>query len=291
MEVFAEYVKRYFFIVKLVFVAALAAELAVLVTNRIDSKIGGTPRLEVDNVKVKEGRGFVAIGEYEPILKKNVFNPNFVYVEGMLSGRTNKASVPDDYDLLGTVAWADPYAMAIIRARVANAVDVYRVGEMIQDEAEVVKIERKKVEIKRNNKIEVLELPEIEAPTAGISAFGDVTVGEDGIAKAGEDAFVVDKQVVDGAFENWGQMMRGARVVPHFEKGRIDGFKISRIKGDSLYKKIGLEDGDIIHRINGIEIKGPDDALRLMSELRDAKNVAIDVSRKGQRRSFSYSVR
>ncbi len=291
MDIFAEYIKRYFWIVKLAFTALLAAEMAMLVTRGIDAKIGGTPRLETGEVKVKEGRGYVSIGEYEPILKKNVFNSAFVYVEGMLTGSSKAAKRADDYALIGTIAWNDVYGMAVIHAKLANQVDVYRIGDKVQDEAEVVKIERKRVEVKRGNKVEVLELPEIEAPQSMPLFAANAEEVAEGISKAGEDNFTIDKRVVEDAFSNWGKMMRGARVTPHFEKGQIAGLKIARIKADSLYAKIGLEDGDILHRINGVEFKGPEDAMRLMSEIKDAKNIAVDITRKGQRRSLSYAVR
>ena len=79
--------------------------------------------------------------------------------------------------------------------------------------------------------------------------------------------------------------------MPHFDKGKITGFKVSRIRADSLYKKIGLVNGDILHRINGLEFKGPEDAFKMMSELKESKNVSLDISRKNARKTLTYSIR
>ncbi len=287
--VYLDLIKKYLWIIKLSFVAIFAVELGMLVNTRIEAKVGAAPVVDLSGVDLNAGRGYVSISEYEQILKKNVFNSAYVY-----KPRTQdptKIKMNDDFDLIGTVAWRQPYSLALIRARRANKIDVYRVGDLIQNEAEVTKIEPRRVTLLRGSKIEILEMPYEPVQLASLSNEDRIVVGDDGIAKSGDGHFVVDKSVIDTAFSNWGQMMRGARIMPHFEKGKITGFKVSRIRADSLYKKIGLENGDILHRINGIEFQGPEDAFKMMSELKESKNVTLDISRNGARKSMSYSIR
>ena len=287
--VYLDFIKKYLWIIKLTFVAAFAVELAMLVNTRIEAKVGAAPVVDLSEVNLSSTGGYVSISEYEQILKKNVFNSAYVY-KPRKSGGPNKI-VNDDYDLIGTVAWRQAYSLALIRAKRANKIDVYRVGDLIQNEAEVTSIEPRKVTLLRGSKIEVLEMPYEAARLANLNLEDRIEVGENGIAKSGDNHFVVDKSVIDTAFSNWGQMMRGARIMPHFDKGKITGFKVSRIRSDSLYKKIGLENGDILHRINGIEFQGPEDAFKMMSELKEAKNVSLDISRSGARKTLSYSIR
>ena len=289
-----ELLKKYAWVVKLAFTALLATQLAMLVNTRVEAKLGDVQVVDVDHVKVAQAAAFTSISEYDPILEKNVFNSDYVWVKS--DGPSSTESRPEDYELLGTVAWNDTFSMAIIRSRTANKDDVYRVNDPLGDDAEVKDIERKRVTIERDDgRIEVLELPEAVLPLqmASNSPMFErgVDVGEGGIKKVGDGAYVVDKGVIEDAFSNWGNVMRGARIVPHFDRGKISGFKIKRIKSNSIYKKLGMEDGDIIHRINGKEITGPDDAFQLMAELKNANRLSMDITRKGERRSFSYDVR
>jgi general secretion pathway protein C len=283
---FLDVVKKYLWVIKLVFVAVFAIELALLVNTRIEAKVGAAPIIDLSDVNLSVAGGYVSISEYEQILKKNIFNSAYVYKPRVASGPNFK--VNEDYDLIGTVAWRQPYSLAIIQAKRANKIDVYRVGDLIQDEAEVTLIEPRRVTLLRGSKIEILEMPYERIELASRS---NLEAGEGGIAKSGDDHFVVDKSVIDTAFSNWGQMMRGARIMPHFDKGKITGFKVSRIRADSLYKKIGLVNGDILHRINGLEFKGPEDAFKMMSELKESKNVSLDISRKSARKTLTYSIR
>ena len=287
---FLELLKKYFWIAKLVFVALLASELAMLTNTRIDAKLGSVEAVKLDNVKVEKTQPYVALSDYNPILKKNIFNSDYVYVDDALTGGMKKA--PEDYQLMGTIAWNQPWSMAVIQSRTSGKTGVYRTGQKVSDDTEVTLIERKMVTVTRAGKQEILRLPEIEVQANRVKiARTDGNVNEGDIKKVGDTDYVVSKDMLDAGFQNPMMWMRGARVVPHFEKGGISGFQLSNIKPDSLYGKIGLQDGDVIRRINNIEIKGPEEAFRLMSEIKNAKNVSMDITRNGKRMSYSYTVR
>ncbi|MBZ0272023.1 hypothetical protein K8I61_08295 [bacterium] len=285
-----ELLKKYFWIAKLVFVAILASEIAMLVNTRVESRLAEQVQVDVADVNVKTPNAFVSVTEYVPIYKNNLFNNDYVYVE-----KSDAAQVvaPRDYRLIGTIAWGEPqYSMAVINTVQTNDTKVYRVGEDLADNAYVKKIERRRVTVDREGTEIVLELPDEPTQLAAVSPIvANVELGDEQIKQVGEGQFVVSRDVIEGGFNNPAMWMKGARVMPNFEKGNIAGFKLLRIKPDSLYSKIGLKDGDVIRRINNIEIRGPEDAFRLMSELRGAKTVSLDITRGGQRQSFSYQVR
>jgi len=114
---------------------------------------------------------------------------------------------------------------------------------------------------------------------------------DEGINKMGDGEFTLSRELVEDAFDNIGSLMRGARIVPKLDKGQIVGIKVFRIKKNSLYKKIGLQNGDIIHRINSVDFKGPEDILKVFTELRSASSINIDITRDNQRQTLNYQVR
>ena len=75
-----------------------------------------------------------------------------------------------------------------------------------------------------------------------------------------------------------------------FKNGVANGFKLFSIVPDSLYSKIGIQNGDVIRRINGYEMNSPDKALEIYQKLRDANRIEVEVERRGDTVRKSYSI-
>ena len=78
--------------------------------------------------------------------------------------------------------------------------------------------------------------------------------------------------------------------MPAFKSGVAVGFKLFSIRPDSLYAKIGLQNGDVIRKINGYEMNSPDKALEIYQKLRDATRIEIELERRGDTVRKSYSI-
>ena len=85
--------------------------------------------------------------------------------------------------------------------------------------------------------------------------------------------------------------MTQIRVVPNFTDGQADGFKVFAIRPGSLFAKIGLQNGDVLKRVNGIELQGPEQAFEAYQRLKDENSVQIDLSRRQDNKTFSYEIR
>ncbi len=114
-------------------------------------------------------------------------------------------------------------------------------------------------------------------------------IGE-GIVKTGENTYGVPRAAVDGALNNLSELATQARVVPAFEGGKAVGFKLFSIKPGSLYSKIGLQNGDVINRINGYEMSSPEKGLEVYSKLKDSTNITVDVKRRGKPMTLDYAI-
>jgi type II secretion system protein C len=275
--------------VKLVFVALLASESAMLVNKRVEAKIGQAAAVSVSDVKIEPAKTHTAKSDFVPILRRNIFNSDYVYVEENQKGNRTAS---DTFELIGTIAWAEPYSMAVIKLRTANKIDVYRVGEGLEEGSTVSWIEPRRFGVDRNGHEEILELPEIRVAENRVSFVGSgVDAGAEGIKKVGEGQYVVSQDLFRDAFSNPAKLMRGIMFVPFFEKGGIAGFKVKKVKEDSIYGKLGFTQGDVLRQINGIELKGIDDIMSVMASMKDAHRFSLDLTREGQKKSFSYEVR
>jgi len=107
-------------------------------------------------------------------------------------------------------------------------------------------------------------------------------LGSEGIRKVGDHRYEVDKKVIESALSNLNTLATQARLVPSFKNGQANGFKLFQIQPGSLYSNIGIENGDVITRINGYEVNSPDKALEVYQKLRESTHVIIEGERANQ---------
>jgi general secretion pathway protein C len=115
--------------------------------------------------------------------------------------------------------------------------------------------------------------------------------GAEGIRKLDANRYEIDKQVIEGALTNLNTLATQARLVPSFKNGVANGFKLFQIQPGSLYASIGIENGDVITRINGYEVNSPDKALEVYQKLRESPHVTIELERGGQPIKKDYNIK
>ena len=128
----------------------------------------------------------------------------------------------------------------------------------------------------------VAPVPGRPAPAGGVPV--------DGVRKVTDNRYDLDKSVIDGALNNLNTLATQARLVPSFENGVANGFKLFQIQPGSLYSAIGIENGDVITRINGYEVNSPDKALEVYQKLRESAHVTIELERGGQVVKKDYNI-
>jgi general secretion pathway protein C len=111
------------------------------------------------------------------------------------------------------------------------------------------------------------------------------------VRKVGEGRFMVDQQAVAETTENMNQILTQARALPYMEGGKTTGFRISEIVPGSIYERIGIQNGDVIQKINAMDVDDPAKFFQLYQGLKDEKSVSIDVMRGGQRQTLNYEIR
>lgn len=74
-----------------------------------------------------------------------------------------------------------------------------------------------------------------------------------------------------------------ARIVPAFERGVAIGFRLFSIRPGSAWSAAGLENGDLVERINGLDLTSPEKALVIYSTLRCARRFNVEVRRGSER--------
>jgi general secretion pathway protein C len=111
------------------------------------------------------------------------------------------------------------------------------------------------------------------------------------VRRTGENSFVVDRRELDGAVGNLTTLASQVRLVPNFTEGKSDGFRVFNIRPNSIFGKLGLANGDVIRRVNGLEISGAEQALQAFTQLREASDITLDLSRANRNLTLQFEVR
>jgi general secretion pathway protein C len=127
-------------------------------------------------------------------------------------------------------------------------------------------------------------------PNLGVVPVAPPPATDGSVKQLSEHQYVVAKSEINNALTNLSDLATKARIVPSFKNGVANGFKLFSIVPDSLYSKIGIQNGDVIHRINGYEMNSPDKALEIYQKLRDANRIEIEFERRGDTIHNSYSI-
>jgi general secretion pathway protein C len=204
--------------------------------------------------------------------------------------------------LLGTLLAASPeWSIASIYDDVTKKTQTYMVGSLIQG-AEVLEIERERVIIKHNGRREFIDstlgggggaiayapTPAMASPV-NTSPPPSSALGT-GIKSTGNNNYEIPRAEIDKTLSNLNDVAMQARIVPAFKDGVAQGFKLFSIRPDSIYTKIGIQNGDVIKRINGFDLNSPEKALEIYSKLKEANRIDIEVERNGAVVKKTYSV-
>lgn len=228
-----------------------------------------------------------SVGDYDQVVTRNLF---------MVGSMTPKSSDDmlslDDLEktdlqltLWGTIAGTGDMAWAIIEDKETKSQALYKVGDKVQN-ATLTHVFRNKVVLNVNGKDQVLE-PMDGGGAQGSGGFA----GYAGASQTGSDRITVEKNLINESLKDINSLMKDVRIRPHFTDGRSDGLIISGIRGDSVFKKLGLRNGDIILGVDGSKIESVDDAMKLYGGLKNMQNMKIDIKRRGQVQTLDYNVK
>ena len=96
---------------------------------------------------------------------------------------------------------------------------------------------------------------------------------------------------IDDAMENINDLMGQIKIRPHFENGVPNGLAVSSIKSKSIFRKMGLRNGDIITGVDGQRIETVDDALKLYENIMSTSNVEVQLKRRGKEKTIQYNIK
>jgi hypothetical protein len=104
-------------------------------------------------------------------------------------------------------------------------------------------------------------------------------------------SIMISRADVDAVLANPMSGTQGLRVVPSMIAGAPDGFKLYAIRPDSFAAKLGFDNGDTVQRVNGVTLDSAERALEIYTTIRDADTFTVELTRRGQSRTHTITIR
>lgn len=270
---------------KTLFTLALAALLtlsAYFLADTVDAMIGRsldaapqfTGPLEQQPAGIEPRR---ELSDYNAVLERGLFG------EGRGPSAGSSAPASSLYRLVGTIE-GESFSGAVLEEP-GKGQTFYRPGEKMPDGSQIIKVLRDKITLRQADgsavELHVIDDTKIvNVPAAGA-----------GVRRMGEGRFMVDQREVAASTDNISQLLTQARALPYLENGKTVGFRVSEIVPGSIFEKIGLQNGDVIQRLNAQDVDDPGKFFQLYQGLKEEKSVSIDLLRGGQRQTLNYEIR
>jgi general secretion pathway protein C len=187
-----------------------------------------------------------------------------------------------DFDLKGTVACNSSFGFIVIEERGNHKQKLYRLGDMIGS-AKLIKITRNTATlISGDSEITLKIKATMEGPLLPNSTVA-------GTNQPTPRSLNLSKRIVNENLNDLKSIMSQAVVRPFLNEGVQNGYIISNIAPNSLYEKMGLQNGDIITDINNKPMQSADNLLQMVNLMQSGSSITLNVKRNGKIEAINYS--
>jgi len=104
------------------------------------------------------------------------------------------------------------------------------------------------------------------------------------------DHRIVDKSLVEHYASNMKEMMKYIGVVEQKEGGDLKGFRVTFVRKNSHFSKLGLRRGDVIKSINGQEITSYKAAMDVYTNIDTIDSLSLTITRDKKEMELEYEI-
>lgn len=309
-------IKKYFWIGSLVVIGVCAIfagrTSARLVEQRWFMVDDGTliarrppPLPLVEKTRTKETEAIIDRNVFCSVCERKVEEESPDGGAGLPGGELRKSELPLELVSTMVVPADERWSMAVVRETASKEKDsgLYKTGSTLPGgSAVVVRVIEKKLYLLNNGRLEYLDIDggpnvnpqgqtEVGVVRAEISSADPMDGDVDRGVRCTGQRCEIDRGLVEKMLSNTTMLATAARFVPSIKDGRPNGFKLYAIRPSSIFGKIGLQNGDTVKAINGMEMSTPDQALGVYTKVRSASHLTVQVERRGETVTLDYTIR
>ena len=167
----------------------------------------------------------------------------------------------------------------IIKDLIKNTQGFYHLGDIIKGFT-ITKILQDSVTLTKKDQEVVLKL-----------AQGYVLPpSEEFVKKIDENSWLLSADKLTEMVSDIGQYVGQVVAFQHRENGEPAGFRIRHLKQGNDFEKMGIENGDVIKKVNGLEVNDISDVLKAVYQLSDNTTFDVEVERYNQTKTLTYQL-
>ncbi len=269
--------------------------------TKLHKNTGKPTDLHKNTGKPTDGEGsYLPLSHYTIIRQRNLFNTvvdgtgNENKVEETLSDTEIKSLEKTDLNLTlwGTVKGWDTENYAVIESGKDHKQGLYKQSDTIEGTGAVIKkVLRLSVILDNNGKDQILEMSKEPVSGKSLASTSPSSRGSaDKSSSADTINMTIKRSMIDESMKDINTLMKQVRVRPHFTGGEADGILLYGIKQKSIFREMGIRNGDIIMGVDGKDIRSVEDAITLYDTLRNASEAKIEIKRRGKKKELLYHV-
>jgi len=104
------------------------------------------------------------------------------------------------------------------------------------------------------------------------------------------DHKVIDRSLLDYYANNMEEIYQNIGVSELRENGKLDGFKLTFVRRDSPFAKLGIRRNDVIQSINGQKITSYNAAFEIYKNIKNIENLTLTIKRGNEEMELEYEI-
>ena len=279
---------REFCLLLLVLLGLACGQLAATLTGALIRP--DTAAMPSDQVGTTIVNSELSSHDLNQILQQNIFDPSArgtrpaAFKSKPIEKNSKKAS-RKGLLLIGTLV-AGEESIALLE--INKKIQLFHLDDSLPGSGKIEDIQRNKVTI-RNSDESTTELV-LREEMRKTSAKGSKAPTVSGIRSVGENRWAVSRNTADAARTNIAEQLRLAQMEPRIVNGITDGFLVRKLYTKSLLVQMGIRRGDVILRVNNMTLDSPEKALQVLQQLREARQLTVDLERNDEPMTFAYEI-
>jgi len=198
--------------------------------------------------------------------------------------------------LIGTMISRQGNSYAIFYEKGSNKQRVFKKGEEVFTIGVLTGIEYHRAVINAKGRMLTYSMPFGDADNKqnkpAAVPYTDATADKTSLShKIREFEWVIDQKALNGVLNDMDKVLTDARLLPYSDGGKIIGFRISEIKPGGVFSLIGIQNGDVLLRVNDYEINSPEKGVQLLNGLKGESRLSLDLIRNSQPLKLQYQIR
>ncbi len=191
-------------------------------------------------------------------------------------------------------------SVVLVKNNKTRQIKVYRSGEVMFEKATLYDIQRDRILFARENQIEYKLLKDRQPATSTPTYFTAKSLDlqnvrsryvERGFKRIDNEITMTESYRHNLLTKQLTNVLYQAMALPRVVNGKIKGFQISEIEAGSIYEKVGIQNNDVVTKINDAPLNDMSKTIALLNTLRDDQQVTFEVERGGQKKTYYLKVK